>query len=414
MFSQKFAYDSKTSKYCFFKVSSLIVIISKVKRNSQPLTSPSTNTNNNDDENDLERVIRVTNEETTCSLSDLTPDTHYTLQVRALNRIGAGDWSPPLDFLSGSSVPEAPLPPTLFAKSATCVLATWSEPACNNGAPVTEYRLEFCPVTTTDNAATTAVFSLLYAGPLLRHEVRHNLLAPASKYLFRVQAANVNGASGFSASAELVTPAGVPAAVHSLRAVELGADFAMLAWRQPLANGDPVTTYNIELVSADASSSLFTFYSDKATCEYKLGRLQPETHYRIRVQAANAVGVGPFSSALKLKTKAGVPCAPNLEAISASYNSIKLKWSEPVTGVSDVDYELEMKSEEEEDEEERGEFGAVYRGPLGAFKVTRLRESTVYSFRVRGVNESGRGEWSEVCKMSTTKSPPIISKGRIV
>ena len=56
-------------------------------------------------------------------------------------------------------------------------------------------------------------------------------------------------------------------------------------------------------------------------------------------------------------------------------------------------------------------FTSVYEGPLNLFKVTKLQESSVYLFRVCATNETGQGEWSDLCKVSTTKSPPIINKG---
>ena len=55
-------------------------------------------------------------------------------------------------------------------------------------------------------------------------------------------------------------------------------------------------------------------------------------------------------------------------------------------------------------------FTSVYEGPSNLFKVTKLQESSVYLFRVCATNETGQGEWSDICKVTTAKSPPIINK----
>ena len=57
-------------------------------------------------------------------------------------------------------------------------------------------------------------------------------------------------------------------------------------------------------------------------------------------------------------------------------------------------------------------FASVYKGPNTNFKVTKLQESTLHLFRICALNETGQGKWSDVCKFSTVKAPPIISKSK--
>lgn len=49
---------------------------------------------------------------------------------------------------------------------------------------------------------------------------------------------------------------------------------------------------------------------------------------RIRIQAINSFGVGPFSHSMKAKTKPLPPDPPHLECVVFSYQSLKLKWGE--------------------------------------------------------------------------------------
>ena len=67
--------------------------------------------------------------------------------------------------------------------------------------------------------------------------------------------------------------------------------------------------------------------------------------YRVRVQAVNGIGVGPFSSAVKFTTRALPPSPPRLECMAVAPNSLKLKWGDG-RNVDLVTYTLEMDRED--------------------------------------------------------------------
>jgi len=64
------------------------------------------------------------------------------LQVQAVNEVGVGEWSEPLEVISGPGVPEPPTQPKCLVKSPHVVVISWLAP-CNNGAKITEYKLEW-------------------------------------------------------------------------------------------------------------------------------------------------------------------------------------------------------------------------------------------------------------------------------
>ncbi len=62
------------------------------------------------------------------------------------------------------------------------------------------------------------------------------------------------------------------------------------------------------------------------------------------MQAINAIGVGAFSSAVKVTTRALPPDPPRLECVGCTHNSIKLKWGDG-KNPDLIQYVLEMMRE---------------------------------------------------------------------
>ncbi|CAF0919214.1 unnamed protein product, partial [Brachionus calyciflorus] len=351
----------------------------------------------NIEDNEEENVI-YKGDELNTTINNLLPGRSYYLKLRALNKNGPGQWSESIEFTSGAACPDPPESLFITTKSSNCLLINWSEP-CSNGSPIIEYRLEWCL------KDTDTLFTNLYTGNTLKYELK-NVFLPNTKYVFRVQALNLNGASQFSQLVEYITPANVPSIVNGIRPEEINSDSALITWKQPNTNGSPIQFYNIDFSEYPTSSSPYIVLHQNE-CKYLFDSLQPDTSYRFRIQAANSVGIGQFSNMVKFRTKALVPQAPNLECVSISYNSIKLKW----TIGDNLVYILQTKKFEEIiDEHSEEDFVTIYKGQLGVFKLNKLLESTSYLFRICAINEAGQGKWSDVCKYTTSKSPPLINK----
>lgn len=66
---------------------------------------------------------------------------------------------------------------------------------------------------------------------------------------------------------------------------------------------------------------------------------------RIRIQALNSLGAGPFSHTFKLKTKPLPPQPPRLECTAFSHQTLRLKWGDGPAKASTSDalqYQLQM------------------------------------------------------------------------
>ncbi|XP_012519529.1 PREDICTED: fibronectin type III domain containing protein 3C1-like [Propithecus coquereli] len=284
--------------------------------------------------------------------------------------------------------------PVLTCKGPTCVVVSWEIPECN-GAEITDYRLEWGQIEES--------MHLIYTGPCLSYEVKG--LLPATMYFCRVQAVNIAGVGMFGGTGVVTTPATIPAVVPMLHEVEnkvpakLASSCIAIQWEEPDCHGSPITGYNIE-------------YGDRKivtvnrVTEWLLKNLQPDTTYKIRIQAINHYGLSPFSQSIRAKTKPLPPEPPQLHCVVYGYQSLKLKWGNSSSkGLpSDViSYKLLMG-------DRSGRFSVIYRGPCHTHKVQRLGEYTQYKFKIQACNEAGEGPLSGIYTFTTTKTPPATLK----
>lgn len=342
-----------------------------------------------------------------CTVAGLLPGRTYLFRVRALNSVGAGPWSEPLQAQSGPGAPDTPANLAVQVRGPTCAGVSWDDAVCH-GVPVTEYQLECRHMAKGDDGA----YGQLYAGRNTHYEARS--LEPASAYCFRVMACSSVGSSGFSEPVECCTPAGTPGPVGSLTCVR-GPTTLELSWAAPASHGADITHYLVEVcegapvhaqlqgLAPTAAPSTHTTHSTQIL----LADLQPETNYRVRVQAVNGVGAGPLSSpALRTSTQAPPPPAPALECLSAGHNSLRLRWTDHQAARDVLHYTLDM-------EVKPNVFATLYQGSSRSYKALRLQENQPYRFRVRASSDAGDGPYSEPHTFTTSRAlPPPVKAPR--
>ncbi|XP_045395625.1 fibronectin type III domain-containing protein 3B isoform X1 [Lemur catta] len=335
-----------------------------------------------------------------CTVGNLLPGTVYRFRVRALNDGGYGPYSDISEITTAAGPPGQCKAPCVSFTPDGCVLVSWESPE-SSGADISEYRLEW--------GEDEESLELIYHGTDTCFEIRD--LLPAAQYCCRLQAFNQAGAGPYSELVLCQTPASAPDPVSTLCILEEEPLNAypdspsvclVLNWEEPCNNGSEILAYNIDL--GDTSITVGN------TTTYVMKDLLPETTYRIRIQAINEIGAGPFSQFIKAKTRPLPPLPPRLECAAAGPQSLKLKWGDSNSkthAADDMVYTLQL-----EDRNKR--FISIYRGPSHTYKVQRLTEFTCYSFRIQAASEAGEGPFSETYTFSTTKSvPPAIKAPRV-
>uniref|UniRef100_A0A0G2K0A1 Fibronectin type III domain containing protein 3C1-like n=2 Tax=Rattus norvegicus TaxID=10116 RepID=A0A0G2K0A1_RAT len=218
-------------------------------------------------------------------------------------------------------------------------------------------------------------------------------------------AVNIVGVGMFGGTAKVTTPGTVPAMVPMLQEVEnkvpakQSSTCIAIRWEEPDCHGSQITGYNIEY----GDKKIVTV---KRVTEYVLKNLQPNTTYRIRIQAINHYGLSPFSPSIRCKTKPLPPEPPQLNCVVYGHQSLRLKWgtvSSKKSRAIFISYNLLM-------EDRSGRFSVIYRGTDVTHKVQKLTEYTQYKFKIQACNEAGEGPESDIYTFTTTKSPPTALK----
>jgi fibronectin type III domain-containing protein 3 len=345
-----------------------------------------------------QRAIVYRGKEPYCVVKDLLPGESYLTHVRAVNRIGAGEWSEEFNFRAGSAPPSKPLAPEIEVRSATNLYVTWQEPQIN-GSPIVDYKLE------SSSKQEEDAFSVVYHGTETSADLTD--LLPFTTYYFRLHAINAAGRSPNSQTVCQKTPADVPGTPTLLPDLfAITSNSAHIFWKEPESNGDPIVSYILEC--GDRASVTTQRNQTDALVEH----LSPEQMYKVKVQAVNSIGAGAFCASHKIVTRPLPPKAPRLECIQFGYNALKLKWGSEANAVSSLSksanvmdfqrfyVEMKIKSSSKD-------FQNIYTGTRNSIKVQKLHESTDYAFRICAHTEhAGMGAWSDEYYFRTHAAQP--------
>ena len=178
----------------------------------------------------------------------------------------------------------------------------------------------------------------------------------------------------------------VPGAPTSASAVP-GHQRAIVSWTAPASDGgSPITGYRVTAYIGFAPVSVTTFSSAATT--QTVTALVDGTSYRFRVEALNALGAGPFSTASNLVTPGPtVPDPPTIGLAVGGNQEATVSWTapandggSPITGYVVTPYVGVV-----------AQTPQVFASTATTQTVTGLLNGTPYTFRVAAVNGLGAG-----------------------
>ena len=318
---------------------------------------------------------------TSYTVRNLTNGQSYTFKVRAVNSVGESTASTASSSVTPATVPGAPTGLSATAGNQQVALS-WTAPASNGGATITDYEYSqngSATWTSTGGTATSYTVQSLTNG---------------QSYSFRVRAVNRVGESTASAASSSVTPATVPGAPTGLSAT-VGDQQVELSWTAPASNGGAtILRYEYE----QGLSGTWTSTGGTAT-SFTVRNLTNGQSYTFRVRAVNRVGAGAASSA-QSGTPTGTPGAPDAPhslSATAGNRQVMLSWAQHSGGAAVTRYEYEQDNS--------GSWISTG-GTATSYTVRNLTNGQSYSFRVRAVNSAGQSGASNSQSATPTATEP--------
>lgn len=222
-------------------------------------------------------------------LTGLTPNTRYTLAVRAGNAAGMGESSVPATFTTArATVPTAPTAVTL-TPGVRSIAVSFTAPTSDGGRPITAYRYTVDGGKTWRDSPSGTATSFLIDG-----------LTANKKYTVRVRAVNAVGVSPASAAVAAIPGPYTPGAPVIVGGTP-GSGSATIRFTQPASDGgDPILAYQYSLNGGAWVAPAIP----QASSPLVIAGLTNGTSYKVRIRAVNSIGAGPASNSVTVKPKA--------------------------------------------------------------------------------------------------------------
>ncbi|XP_041077124.1 receptor-type tyrosine-protein phosphatase delta isoform X19 [Polyodon spathula] len=255
------------------------------------------------------------------SVGGLSPYSEYEFRVVAVNNIGRGPPSEPVETRTAEQAPStAPRQVTARMLSSTTILVQWEEPEEANGQ-IQGYR----------------VYYTMEPSQHVNNWQKHNVgdthittisgLTPQKTYHVKVLAFTSVGDGPLSSDIQVITKTGVPAQPTNFKAEAKSETSILLSWVPP--KGDSIIGYELVYKKGEQGEEQHvTFEPDTS---YLLQGLKPFTNYFFRLAARSSYGQGAATTEISAETPQTQPSAPpqDIKCTSPSSTSILVSWLPP-------------------------------------------------------------------------------------
>ncbi|KAJ3600310.1 hypothetical protein NHX12_031295 [Muraenolepis orangiensis] len=322
-------------------------------------------------------------------VTGLTALTTYTIQVAGMTSKGQGALSS--STISSGVPPEMPGPPTNMAISniGPRSVTLQFKPGYDGKTSISRWRVEAQVGVIGESEEWLLVHQLANEPDARSMEVTD--LNPYTFYRFRMRQVNIVGTSPASQPSRKIQtlqapPDASPANVTLRTASETS---LWLRW-----------VYSRTGTKGGVLSHLIM---DRLEREFTVEDLEEWTQYEVRVQALNGIGAGPWSPAVRGRTRESVPsCGPaNVSAFATTSSSVLVRWGDvpqPDRNGLILGYKVVYK---EKDSDRPPRSWAVEGNTSHSVQLSTLGKYVLYEIQVLAFTRIGDGRSS---------SPPILER----
>ncbi len=319
-----------------------------------------------------------------CTMTGLTPNTAYTVTLRATNAIGTGPASASATFKTVSGLP------AVWATAAgsitrTAAQLTWSQVWLPT---VSSYTATVQPG---GKSCMTTITTCTIVG-----------LSPATAYTYSVSATNTAGTS-VSNTVGFSTTLGLPSAPSAVNPKSVAATTALARWNGAPDGGYPITGYTVTVVDPTGVLAFTTCISTSTSCN--LTGLTPSSTYSYTVKATNQWGTSAASAPSSFTTAVAVPVltAPAAPAQQGALNitpvSANVTWVAPgnTGGSAITGYTATLMP---------GNQTCTVAATVRSCPMTGLSPYTVYTYTVKATNAIGTSPAGSTGGFTTLQGMP--------
>ena len=343
-------------------------------------------------------------------LSGLTNGVEYEVQVRAMNAVGAGPWSP-VGTGTPLTTPGAPSIDSVTPDDEMLTVA-WSAPASDGGRDITSYDVRYIRSDAPSKAdANWTEQDSIWTSGALRYILSG--LTNGVDYDVQVRAVNAVGAgpwSGTGAGKPLTTPS-----APTIDSVTPGDETITVAWSAPAdTGGSEITGYDLRYIRSDATDKSDANWTVRdsvwtsGALRYILGGLTNGVRYDLQIRAVNQAGDGQWSGTISGAPQT-IPAAPTIDSVTPGDETLTIAWSAPTdTGGTTIQgYDARYIRSDAGDKSDANwtERDSIWTSGALQYTVSSLTNGVRYDVQLRAVTSAGDGPWSATASATPQTAP---------
>nr|XP_040041190.1 receptor-type tyrosine-protein phosphatase S isoform X12 [Gasterosteus aculeatus aculeatus] len=316
------------------------------------------------------------------SIGGLYPNTEYEIRVSAVNTIGQGPPSEPVETRTGEQAPASP-PRNIQAQiiSQNTMMVRWEEPEEPNGQ-IKGYRVYY----TMDDSQPMSLWQI--------HNVQDSLittvqsLVPQETYTIKVLAFTSVGDGPFSEPIHVKVLQGVPGQPSKFQVGAFTDTSIELTWEAAYEK-EGIITYELRYMEGSFGTQMKKSFGPASS--YVVENLRPNTEYHFSLAAISNKGIGAFTNDLLQKTlQANVP--KNFTVKWATKTTVVIAWK---FSESRSPYKCTVEYNRQKMDVDARQMRVL---------VTGLKHNTTYEFRVTCQDSTDGGPRHRV----VAKTAPLI------